>query len=74
MSKNFRLRGEEVQFKRRLELIRVIDEEVTAFMASEEGKGFWGVRKIWDMLRSCETEEIIDGTVLSTPACSITDV
>jgi adenosine deaminase CECR1 len=62
-SKNFRLRGEEVQFERRLDLIRVIDEEVTAFIASEDGEGFWGVRQIWDTLRSYDTEEIIDGTI-----------
>ena len=73
-SKNFRLRGEEVQFERRLDLIRVIDEEVTAFMASEEGNGFWGVRKIWDTMRSYDTEEIIDGTNLSYPACAITNI
>ena len=73
-SKNFRMGGENVQFERRLDLIRVIDEEVTAFMASEEGKGFWGVRKIWDTMRSYDTEEIIDGTKLSALACSITDI
>jgi adenosine deaminase CECR1 len=62
-SKNFRLEGEDEQVERRLDLIRVIDEEVKAFMASEDGNGFWGVRKIWDTLRSFDTEAIIEGTI-----------
>ncbi|KAH8766212.1 cat eye syndrome critical region protein [Hyaloscypha finlandica] len=60
MNRNFRLEGEDEHAERRLDLVRVIDEEISTFMKSEEGKGFWGVRLIWDTLRSFNTETIIE--------------
>ena len=67
MNRNFRLEGEDEHAERRLDLVRVIDEEISTFMKSEEGKGFWGVRLIWDTLRSFNTETIIEGLFVQTP-------
>jgi adenosine deaminase CECR1 len=61
MNKNFRLEGEDISKENRLELVRVIDEEVGKFMGSEKGRGFWGARMIWDTLRSFDTEAVIEG-------------
>ncbi|KAH9217599.1 adenosine deaminase [Leptodontidium sp. 2 PMI_412] len=59
MTRSFRLEGEEELVENRLQLVRVFREEIDAFMASEEGKGFWGCRLIWDTLRSFDDEAII---------------
>jgi adenosine deaminase CECR1 len=67
MNRNFRLEGEDGHAERRLDLVRVIDEEISTFMKSEEGKGFWGVRLIWDTLRSFNSETIIEGLFVQTP-------
>lgn len=61
MTRSFRLEGEDYLVKDRTELVRVVHEEVESFKASEEGKGFWGVRMIWDCLRSFDDDAIIDG-------------
>ena len=61
MNRNFRLEGEDEPNERRLDFVRVMDEEINAFMKSEDGEGFWGVRLIWDALRSFDTETIIEG-------------
>jgi adenosine deaminase CECR1 len=66
MNRNFRLEGKREHAERRLDLVRVIDEEITTFVKSEEGKGFWGVRLIWDTLRSFNTETIIEGLFVQT--------
>lgn len=64
MTRSFRLESEDCLVEDRTELVRVIHEEVERFKASEEGKGFWGVRMIWDCLRSFEDDAIIDGISL----------
>ncbi|KAG9249128.1 adenosine deaminase [Calycina marina] len=42
-----------------LELSRVLDETITEFMASEEGKEFWGARIIWTSMRHTPSDMII---------------
>ncbi|KAH7310081.1 adenosine deaminase family protein-like protein [Rhexocercosporidium sp. MPI-PUGE-AT-0058] len=59
MTRSFRLEGEDELVENRLQLVRVFREEIDAFKASEEGKGFWGCRLIWDTLRSFDDEAII---------------
>ncbi|PVH79799.1 adenosine deaminase [Cadophora sp. DSE1049] len=59
MTRSFRLEGEGEWKENRLELVRVFQEVIDEFMGSEEGKGFWGIRLIWDTLRSFEDEAII---------------
>ncbi|KAJ3558863.1 hypothetical protein NPX13_g9630 [Xylaria arbuscula] len=40
-------------------MMNVLDEEVKRFQASEEGKGFWGLRTIWATIRSEGTKSVI---------------
>jgi len=40
-------------------MFSVLDSEIKRFQASEEGKGFWGLRLIWTSLRSNPTRPII---------------
>ncbi|KAI1081167.1 adenosine/AMP deaminase [Whalleya microplaca] len=40
-------------------MMSVVDEEIARFQASEEGKGFWGMRTIWATLRFFPTRDII---------------
>ncbi|KAI1327337.1 adenosine deaminase-related growth factor [Xylariaceae sp. FL0255] len=40
-------------------MMDVIDEEVKKFQASEEGKGFWGLRTIWASIRIRDTRSIV---------------
>ncbi|GAW21067.1 hypothetical protein ANO14919_105800 [Xylariales sp. No.14919] len=40
-------------------MMNVLDEEVKRFQASEEGKGFWGIRTIWATIRSQGTRNIV---------------
>jgi adenosine deaminase CECR1 len=61
MTRSFRLEGQDELVKDRTELVRVIHEEVEKFKRSDEGKGLWGVRMIWDCLRSFEDDAIIEG-------------
>jgi len=67
MTRSFRLEGASELVVDRTELVRVINEEVEIFIKSEEGKGFWGVRMIWDCLRSFGDEMIIDGLNILLP-------
>ncbi|KAK1749941.1 adenosine deaminase-related growth factor [Echria macrotheca] len=41
-------------------MFQVIDEEVAAFQASEQGKRFWGLRMIWTAVRSLDTRSIVE--------------
>lgn len=41
-------------------MMDVLDEEVKAFQASEEGKGFWGMRIIWAPVRLNTTRFIME--------------
>ncbi|KAH8671007.1 hypothetical protein BX600DRAFT_495796 [Xylariales sp. PMI_506] len=40
-------------------MMNVIDEEIKAFQATAEGKGFWGLRIIWASIRNRNTRDII---------------
>lgn len=40
-------------------MFTVIDEEIKAFQASPEGKGFWGLRMIWTSLRIWDQKSIV---------------
>lgn len=40
-------------------MFQVIDEEVTSFKSSPEGRGFWGLRMIWTSLRVWDKRAII---------------
>ena len=61
MNFNFRRTGdEELRLDRVDEYIRVVDEEINKFMASEDSKGFWGCRMIYDTLRTWDTKTIIE--------------
>ena len=42
------------------DFLRVFDEEVRKFKATDEGKGFWGCRFIWCSLRRCGKKQIVD--------------
>ncbi|KAL2067767.1 hypothetical protein VTL71DRAFT_15863 [Oculimacula yallundae] len=46
MTRSFRLEGQTEMVENRLQLVRVYREEIDKFMASEEGKGFWGYMKL----------------------------
>ncbi|XMA12184.1 hypothetical protein WAI453_004975 [Rhynchosporium graminicola] len=59
ITRSFRIEGQTELVENRLELVRVYKEEIDRFMASEEGKGFWGCRLIWDTLRSFDDEAIV---------------
>lgn len=75
MTRSFRLEGQDELTKDRTELVRVIHEEVKKFKASAEGEGFWGVRMIWDCLRTFDDQTILNGNVFDpSPATHITDV
>lgn len=67
MTRSFRLEGEDHMVKDRTALVRVIDEEVKKFKGCEEGKALWGVKLIWDGLRSFGKELIIDGKLADFP-------
>jgi len=43
-----------------LENFKIMEEEIEAFKASPEGKGFWGARVIWTVLRAQDKKQIID--------------
>ncbi|QDS71073.1 hypothetical protein FKW77_008875 [Venturia effusa] len=42
------------------EYVRLFDQEVEAYKASPEGKGFWGIRIIWEALRRIDKREMIE--------------
>lgn len=56
----FRLEGCEEPSKGSSDLLRVFDEEVKKFKASEEGKDFWGCRFIWTTLRWKGKKDVIE--------------
>ncbi|KAK5661279.1 hypothetical protein OQA88_11173 [Cercophora sp. LCS_1] len=41
-------------------MFQVIEEELAAFKATDEGKAFWGLRMIWTTLRSFDTRAVIE--------------
>lgn len=43
-----------------LRMFRIFGEEIEAFKASPEGKGFWGCRMIWTGIRILDTRKIIE--------------
>lgn len=48
---------------------RVLDEEIEAFKASEDGKDFWGARVIWTSIRRLSNKMIVEGKSSSFPFC-----
>ncbi|KAK6082146.1 adenosine deaminase family protein [Seiridium cupressi] len=54
----YRLNSEEPE-QDYVAMMDTIDEEVKAFQATSEGKGFWGVRMIWATIRFNPTRHII---------------
>ncbi len=56
----FRLNGCEEASEGSHDLLRVFDEEVKKFKATEEGKNFWGCRFIWTSLRLWGKKQIVD--------------
>lgn len=56
----FYLEGSEKPTDNFDEMFQMLDEEVKKFKASEEGKGFWGIRMIWTSLRFLDTRMIIE--------------
>lgn len=56
----FRLEGCEDASKGSHDLLRVFDEEVRKFKATEEGKNFWGCRFIWTTLRLWGKKQIVE--------------
>lgn len=61
----FTLEGQETSTRSAMELCGVLDEEVEKFMATDEGKDFWGVRFIWTSLRGQDSATLIEGGVRS---------
>ena len=57
----FTLEGSETPTKGAFELCGVLNEEIEKFMASEEGKGFWGVRFIWTSMRHKDSSTLREG-------------
>ena len=55
--------GSETYTRGAMELCEVLNQEIEKFMASEDGKGFWGARFIWTSMRGQESSTLIDGTV-----------
>lgn len=47
------------------EYVRMFDREVEAYKSSPEGKGFWGIRIIWETLRRIDKREMIEGSSFS---------
>lgn len=56
----FRLEGCEQPSKGSGDMLRVFDEEVKMFKASEKGKDFWGCRFIWTTLRGKGKKEVVE--------------
>lgn len=46
------------------EYVSLFDQEVESYKASPEGKGFWGIRIIWEALRRIDKKEMIEGLSL----------
>lgn len=56
---NYYRLGQEVPESNYSHMFTVIDEEIKAFQASPEGKGFWGLRMIWTSLRIWDQKSIV---------------
>ncbi|KAI0134205.1 adenosine/AMP deaminase [Xylariales sp. AK1849] len=56
---NYYRQGRETPESDYTAMMDVLDEEVKAFQASPEGKGFWGVRTIWATIRFNPTRHIV---------------
>ena len=56
----FTLEGCEEPSEGSYDFLRVIDEEIHKFKATEEGKTLWGCRFIWTSLRRWDKKQIID--------------
>lgn len=52
--------GQEVPDTDYLHMFQVLEEEITRFKATEEGKKFWGLRLIWSSLRSLDSRPIVE--------------
>jgi adenosine deaminase CECR1 len=52
--------GQEEPEKSYHRMFKVFGEEIEAFKASEEGKGFWGTRMIWTGVRILDTRKIVE--------------
>jgi adenosine deaminase CECR1 len=56
----FRLEGREKGEQGRfMEFFRVFDEEIEAFKKTEKGRGFYGARMIWTVIRSSENKDMV---------------
>lgn len=60
----FVLEGSEIPTRGAFELCQALTEEIETFMASEEGKDFWGARFIWTSLRKVDSEALREGRFL----------
>ncbi|KAI3396565.1 hypothetical protein diail_12014 [Diaporthe ilicicola] len=56
---NYYRLGQEVPESDYSHMFTVIDEEIKAFQASPEGRGFWGLRMIWTSLRIWDKKSIV---------------
>ncbi|POS80033.1 adenosine deaminase [Diaporthe helianthi] len=56
---NYYRLGQETPESNYSHMFTVIDEEIKAFQASPEGKGFWGLRMIWTSLRIWDQKSIV---------------
>ena len=56
----FTLEGSEEPTEDFSHFLRIFDEEVKKFQASNEGKDFWGCRIIWSSLRSWGKRQIVE--------------
>lgn len=56
---NYYRLGQETPESNYSHMFTVIDEEIKAFKASPEGKGFWGLRMIWTSLRIWDQKSIV---------------
>lgn len=56
---NYYRLGQEVPESNYSHMFTVIDEEIKAFQASPEGRGFWGLRMIWTSLRIWDQKSIV---------------
>jgi len=57
---DFFLEGQEEPIPDSTDFLRIWTEELAAFKATEEGKGFWGCRFIWTSLRFWKKKEIVE--------------
>jgi adenosine deaminase CECR1 len=58
----------EENFEGFADYVHIFNEEVEAYKASEQGKGFWGIRIINEALRSFDKKQLINGLSLTSPS------